>query len=68
VMWELIENQTLPTENAAREYADQLAEKLVRSRSATEIRGRFVRVRNEDGKEVYRTALTNRGSSKRFAH
>ena len=41
-------------------HADQLAAKLGRNRSAHEILGRFVRVTDEDGEEVYLAPLTNR--------
>jgi hypothetical protein len=37
-----------------------LAAQLGGNRSAHEILGRFVRVRDEDGEEVYRAPLTNR--------
>ena len=46
--------------DSAKAHADQLAAKLGRDRSAHEILGRFVRVTDEDGEEVYRAPLTNR--------
>jgi len=46
--------------DSAKAHADQLAAKLGRNRSADEILGRFVRVTDEDGEEVYRAPLTNR--------
>jgi hypothetical protein len=44
----------------------QLAATLGRNRSAQEIHGRFVRVRDENGEEVYRASLTNRSVTQRL--
>jgi uncharacterized protein DUF6894 len=54
------EDKTFDTVDSAMAHADQLAAKLGRNRSADAIHGRFVRVTDEDGKEVYRSPLTNR--------
>jgi hypothetical protein len=59
-MLRLHESKTLNTIESAMAHADQLAAKLGRNRNASEIRGKFVRVTDEDGQEVYRTSLTNR--------
>jgi Domain of unknown function (DUF6894) len=54
------EGKAFDTADSAMAHADQLAARLGRNRSAHEIRGRFVRVTDEDGEEVYRAPLTNR--------
>jgi hypothetical protein len=56
----LPESKTFDTVDSARAHADQLAAQLGGNRSAHEIHGRFVRVTDEDGEEVYRAPLTNR--------
>jgi hypothetical protein len=56
----LREDKAFDTVVSAVAHADQLAAKLGRNRSAHEIDGRFVRVTDEDGEEVYRAPLTNR--------
>jgi Domain of unknown function (DUF6894) len=59
-MLRLHEGKTLDTVDSAKAHADRLAAKLGRNRSDGEIRGRFVRVTDENGEEVYRAPLTNR--------
>jgi hypothetical protein len=56
----LPESKTFDTVESARAHADRLAAQLGVNRSAREIHGRFVRVKDEDGEEVYRAPLTNR--------
>jgi hypothetical protein len=56
----LPESKTFDTVESARAHADRLAAQLGGNRSAHEIHGRFVRVTDEDGEEVYRAPLTNR--------
>jgi hypothetical protein len=56
----LHEDKTFDAVDSAKAHADQLAAKLGRNKSAHEILGRFVRVTDEDGEEVYRAPLTNR--------
>jgi hypothetical protein len=56
----LHEDKTFDAVDSAKAHADQLAAKLGRDRSAHEILGRFVRVTDEDGEEVYLAPLTNR--------
>ena len=59
-MLRLHEDKTFDAVDSAKAHADQLAAKLGPNRSAHEILGRFVRVTDEDGEEVYRALLTNR--------
>ena len=59
-MSRLHEDKTFDAVDSAKAHADQLAAKLGRDRSAREILGRFVRVTDEDGEEVYLAPLTNR--------
>ena len=47
------------TIDAAKAYADDVAAEVGRNKRWSEIRGRFIRVTDEDGKEIYRTPLTN---------
>jgi hypothetical protein len=54
------EGKTFYTVDSAMAHADQLAAKLGHNRSTYEIHGRFVRVTDADGEEVYRAPLTNR--------
>ena len=56
----LHEDKAFDTVDSAMAHADQLAAELGRNRSTHEILGRFVRVTDEDGEEVYRAPLTNR--------
>jgi hypothetical protein len=59
-MLRLSESKTFDTVDSAIAHADQLATDLGRNRSTHEVRGRSVRVTDEDGKEVYRASLTDR--------
>jgi hypothetical protein len=59
-MSRLHEGKTFDIVDSAMAHADQLAAKLGHNRSAYDILGRFVRVTDEDGEEVYRAPLTNR--------
>jgi hypothetical protein len=55
----LDEGKEFGTADRARRHADELAAQLGHNRSSHENRGRFVRVRDENGEEVYRAPLTN---------
>jgi hypothetical protein len=55
----LDEGKEFGTADRARTHADELAAQLGHNRSSHENRGRFVRVRDENGEEVYRAPLTN---------
>jgi hypothetical protein len=44
----------------AKESATKIARELGRNRREAEIRGQFVRVTDEQGREVFRTAVTNK--------
>ena len=55
----LDEGKEFGTADRARAHADELAAQLGHNRSSHENRGRFVRVRDENGEEVYRAPLTN---------
>jgi hypothetical protein len=47
------------TFDAAKAHADKLAAELGRNKPTKELRGRFIRVTDESGAEVYRAPLTN---------
>jgi hypothetical protein len=55
-----LDDRAFDTVASAMAHADQLAAKLGRNRSTHEVPRRFVRVTDEDGKEVYRALVTNR--------
>jgi hypothetical protein len=58
-MKRLDEGKEFDTADRARAHADELAAQFGHNRSCHENRGRFVRVRDENGEEVYRAPLTN---------
>jgi hypothetical protein len=55
------EGEPWQTLQDAKSHADIVAEELGRNRSAREIKGHFIQVTDEDGEELYRAALTNKG-------
>jgi hypothetical protein len=53
------EYKTFDSVDSAIAHANELAAQLGRNRSVQEVRGRAVRVTDEDGKEVHRASLSS---------
>jgi hypothetical protein len=54
------EGEEYPTLDEAKQSAAEVARELGRNRTESEIRGKYVRVTDESGHEIFRTAVTNK--------
>jgi Domain of unknown function (DUF6894) len=54
------EGEEYPSLDEAKQSAAEIARELGRNRTESEVRGKYVRVTDESGHEVFRTAVTNK--------
>lgn len=57
---EQTEGEEYASLDEAKQSANEIARELGRNRREAEIRGQFVRVTDDEGREVFRTAITNK--------